>query len=296
MPFESERPVERLDTRPAFHSLTVIAASGCTVRRGYNVLDSKFKDDKFPFQIADGGLEPSERASEGRDLSRSKGIVQSRKHAIMHAMKTIVIMNQKGGAGKTTLAVHIATAAYRAGYPAAILDMDQQGTAEAWHGWREKTAGEKEPAVFPAKIPTLESWLKRVKDAGAALTVIDTAPLAQGEAIAAAKVSDLILSPCRPASFDLHAIKLTADLASHTGKPAFAIFNGGPPRKATIYDDSAKVLASYGLDLAPVRLSERVVFKQAVGSGQTAQEIEPEGKAAAEVAALWSWLQQVLKI
>ncbi len=211
-------------------------------------------------------------------------------------MKTVAIVSQKGGAGKSTLAVHIATAAQLAGYPAAILDMDQQGTAEAWKGWRKKATGAVEPVVFAAKVTTLEEWLERVKEAGAQITVIDTPPIAQGEAIEAARLSDVILIPCRPAGFDLHAIRLTASLAKTTKTPAFAIFNGGPPRKASIYDESAKVVSAFGLDLAPVRLSERVAFKQAVGSGQTAQEIEPDGKAADEVTALWAWLKGVLKV
>ena len=52
-------------------------------------------------------------------------------------MKTVAIISQKGGAGKTTLALHIATAAEQSGMRAAMLDMDPQGTAEAWAGWRK---------------------------------------------------------------------------------------------------------------------------------------------------------------
>ncbi len=211
-------------------------------------------------------------------------------------MKTIAILSQKGGAGKTTLAVHIATAAHLAGYAAAILDMDQQGTAEAWSGWREKTTDQADPAVFPAKVPTLNTVLARLSKAGAALAVIDTAPLAETVAAEAASIADLILIPCRPAGFDLHAIRLTANLAQRSGRPAFAVFNAGPPRKAAIYDESAGIIAGLGIQLAPVRLSERVAFKQAVGSGQTAQEIDPTGKAAEETAALWTWLKGTLKL
>lgn len=211
-------------------------------------------------------------------------------------MLTVAVMNQKGGAGKSTLTVHIATAAHAAGRPSAILDMDQQGTAEAWSGWRKRTTGEVEPPVFAAKVPTLEDWLGRVKKAGAELTVIDTPPLAQGEAIEAARLADLILIPCRPAGFDLHAIKLTANLAKTARTPAYAIFNAGPPRKAAIYDESAQMIGAYGLALAPVRLSDRAAFRQAVGSGQAAQEIEPGGKAAAEVAAVWTWIAKTLNL
>ena len=62
-------------------------------------------------------------------------------------MRTIAVVSQKGGAGKTTLALHIAVAAELAGYSTVLLDMDPQGTAEAWSDWREEAP----PVVIPAK-------------------------------------------------------------------------------------------------------------------------------------------------
>jgi chromosome partitioning protein len=139
--------------------------------------------------------------------------------------------------------------------------------------------------------------LEKVRDAGAKVAIIDTPPLAQGEAIEAAARADLILIPCRPAAFDLHAIKLTANLAMQAKKPAFAIFNSGPPRQAAkIYTECAQLIMGFGLAIAPVRLSERVAFSQAVGSGQTAQEIDPNSKATEEIEALWTWLKTTLKL
>jgi chromosome partitioning protein len=211
-------------------------------------------------------------------------------------VKIIALLSQKGGAGKTTLAVHIATAAQLDGYPSAILDMDQQGTAEAWHGWREKSLDQVDPPVFPAKTPTLESMLLRLEKHGAKITLIDTAPLAHLEAIEAANCADLILIPCRPSGFDLHAIRPTVDLAKRSGRQTFAVLNAGPPRKATIYAESSKIISALGLELAPVHLSERAGFKQAVGSGRTVQEMNPSSKASEEVTALWRWIKNILKI
>ncbi len=211
-------------------------------------------------------------------------------------MKTIAVMNQKGGAGKSTLAVHIATAAFLAGKPTVILDMDQQGTAEAWFSWRQEKQHKEDPAVIGAKAATLPRWLGEVQKKGAQLAVIDTPPLAEGQAIKAAQSADLILIPCRPSGFDIHAMSLTADLAKTTGKPAYVVFNAGPPRKASIYDEAAEAMTALGVALAPVRVSERSVFKLAVTAGQSVQEMEPHGKAAAEIAALWLWLAQTLRL
>ena len=201
-------------------------------------------------------------------------------------MKIIAVVSQKGGAGKTTLALHIAVAAERAGFSTAILDMDPQGTAERWSEWRK----EEPPAVVAAKATTLNRRLEQAKAAQGDLVVIDTPPLAQTEAREAARIADLILIPCRPSAFDLDAIRITADLANDIRKPAFVVVNAGPPHGTSIYRDVAETVERFGLGVAPTRLAERAAFRHAVREGKSVQEFEPDSKAAEEVALLWSWI------
>src|SRR6476469_2897980 len=98
-------------------------------------------------------------------------------------MRTIVISlaSQKGGAGKTTLALHLAVAAERAGYGTVVIDIDTQGTAEDWSEWRKEAP----PPVVPAKVPTLARTLEKAVGHGAEFVVIDTPPIAEAEARAA---------------------------------------------------------------------------------------------------------------
>jgi chromosome partitioning protein len=201
-------------------------------------------------------------------------------------MPTVAVVSQKGGAGKTTLALHVAVAAEQAGYSTVLIDMDPQGTAEAWSEWRKETP----PVVIPAKTATLVRTLERVAQHGADVVVIDTPPLAEAEARSAAKVADLVLVPCRPNAFDLHSIRTTTDLTRFAARPAFAVFNAGPVAAPRLYTETTELIAEIGLEVAPVRLSERATFRHATGSGQAAQEIEPEGKGAAEVSAVWQWI------
>lgn len=201
-------------------------------------------------------------------------------------MRTIAVISQKGGAGKTTLALHIAVAAELAGYNTVLLDMDPQGTAEAWSEWRKEAP----PVVIPAKVGILVRTMEKAISHGADFIIMDTPPLAEAEARAAAKISDLVLVPCRPNAFDIHSIATTTDLTRFAAKPAFAIFNAGPVNAARLYAETTEVVIEIGLPVAPHRLSERAAFRHATGSGQTAQETEPSGKAAAEVTALWTWI------
>ena len=207
-------------------------------------------------------------------------------------MRAIAVVSQKGGAGKTTLALHIAVAAERVCLSAAILDMDPQGTAERWSEWRK----EEPPAVVAAKATTVGRRLEQAKAGDGDLVVIDTPPLAQTEAREAARHADLILIPCRPSAFDLDAIRITADLAKDIKKPAFEVVNAGPPHGTSVYKDVAEVVERFGLQIAPARLAERAAFRHAVRDGRSVQEFEPNSKAAEEVTALWKWIALELRI
>jgi chromosome partitioning protein len=207
-------------------------------------------------------------------------------------MNTIAIVSQKGGAGKTTLAVHLATAAHLSGIEAAILDLDQQATAEAWGEWRD----DEPPQVIPAKAATLAKQLERIRQAGAGLVVIDTPGAADQAARGAAEIADIILIPCRPVGFDLHAIEQSAGLVRASGKPGFVVFNSVSPSARTIREDAADIVKRYGLTVAPVWLAERAAYRRSVEQGRTVQESEPDSKAAEEIAALWNWTRQHLNV
>jgi len=122
--------------------------------------------------------------------------------------------------------------------------------------------------------------------------VIDTPPHADSMAAAACRAADILLIPCRPRAFDLDAIQTTADLVKASGKPAFVVFTAGPQRAVNLYREATELVRSFGLEVAPVVMSERAAYHHSTGEGKTAVETDPSGKAAEEVAALWTWLSQ----
>ncbi len=204
-------------------------------------------------------------------------------------MPTIAIVSQKGGAGKTTLAIHLAAAAQDAGHVALIVDTDPQATASQWGQWREGRA----PEVIDCGAPSLLAHkIGQAAKLGAEFIVIDTPPHADAMAREVCRVADLLLVPCRPRTFDLNAARTTADLVKATGKPAFVVFVAGPPKAAVLYGEAANVIHEVGLPVAPVMLPERGDYHHSTGFGLTAQEHAPGGKAALEVAALWVWVGQ----
>jgi chromosome partitioning protein len=200
-------------------------------------------------------------------------------------MKIIAIISQKGGAGKTTLAVHLATAAATAGHATAIIDLDPQGTAASWGDRRSA----EEPEIISGQAVRIPALVGTAKANGADFLVLDTAPNADQTASMAARAADVVLIPCRPAAFDLEAIETTLMLAKAAGKPAYVVLNAVPPRSG-IGREAAEGLTGKGARVAPAQLTHRAAFGHGVIDGRTAQEFEPHGKAAEEVAALYTWL------
>jgi chromosome partitioning protein len=200
-------------------------------------------------------------------------------------MKTIAIISQKGGAGKTTLAVHLATAAAAAGHTAAVIDLDPQATATSWGDRRTAIA----PEVVSGQATRLPALMKAAGENGATFLILDTAPNADQTASLAARAADLVLIPCRASAFDLEAIETTLILAKTAGKPAYVVLNAVPPRSG-IGKEAAEGLSARGAQVAPRQLTHRAAFAHGVIDGRTAQEFEPQGKAADEIAALYLWL------
>ena len=142
-------------------------------------------------------------------------------------MKTVAVLAQKGGVGKTTLAVHLAVASSRR-RNTAIIDLDPQASATRWSDRREAEV----PVVLSAHASRLVREKERVRSAGGELLLVDTAPHSSEAALEAAKVADLILIPCRPAILDLEAVSSTLSLVRTIGVavPVFVVLNAVAPR------------------------------------------------------------------
>ena len=205
-------------------------------------------------------------------------------------MHTVAVLSQKGGSGKTTLALHLAVAAEQAGQVAAVIDIDPQASAA---GWKDSRQGDT-PVVVSIPAARLSQALDVARNGSADLALIDSAPHAGDVALAAAEAADFILIPCRPGILDLRAIGATARIVKLSGKRGCVVLNAMPPNAPNIVADAKAAVAVHGLDVAPVTLQQRVAFAHALTVGKTAHEYDPSGKAAEEVDKLYQWLAEQL--
>ena len=199
-------------------------------------------------------------------------------------MKTVSVVAQKGGTGKTTLCLAVACAAVRDGLTAAVVDLDPQATAASWGDRREPDL----PVVLSAQPPRLARVLEAAAGQGVDLAVVDTAPRVEQGAVAAARSADLVLIPCRPAVYDLETVAATVEVirAVAPGTRFLCVLNGVPPRGPR-QPQARRLLADMGVPVCEPSLGLRAAVDYAAAAGASAEEYEPRGKAAAEIAAVY---------
>lgn len=210
-------------------------------------------------------------------------------YTMQAAMKTISIVSQKGGAGKTTLAIHLAVAASLAGMNTAVIDLDPQASSAKWADRRAERRQAELPAVISAHSSRLPQVLETARAEGGELAIIDTAPHSDNAALEAARMADFVLIPCRPSILDLEAIANSLDIAKLAHKPAAVILNAVAPSGSEA-DEAEEAITQLGGEACPIRLVSRVAYARAIVYGQAAQEYEPNGKAAREIEALHKFM------
>lgn len=212
----------------------------------------------------------------------------------MSEMQIIAVAINKGGAGKTMIAKCLSTAAAHKGLNVLVLDMDTQQNATQW-GRRRKDINPM-PVVRFTTENDLPDELSRAKQAGCDLVIIDTPPGRSTETPAAVESADLVVVPFAPEVDHYEGIPRIVRLARTTGKPAVGVLNLAEPNSHWEESTARGVLAGIGLAFAPAVLHRFKVHKEASLKGMTAQELEADSRAAAEIASLWKFVYSELQL
>lgn len=209
-------------------------------------------------------------------------------------MKTLAVLSRKGGTGKTTVAVHLAMAAWLSGRGVLLADCDRQGSAQEWR--RERTSSG--PVVFSTKTPALFATQQAAKRAGRQLMIIDTSPSASEDLAEAVRCADYCLMVLRPSFLDVRAVRETAELVARFGKPGAFVINQAPPRRSgremACVGDTVAQLVAMGRPVLPIGLRARIAYQTAVAEGRSVQETAPQSAAALEIGGLWRAVEEQL--
>ena len=202
------------------------------------------------------------------------------------------MLAQKGGTGKTTLTIHLAVEAARSSMKTLIVDVDPQGSATTW--WRRRS--QEQPALVSAHRKTLAETLSRAGELGYGLVIVDSAPHSSDTAREGVRLSDAVVIPTRPAILDLDAIGASIALVVDESTPSQIVLNACPPPgrygDPRIVSEARTALQTYGIDVCPVAISQRAAFSHALIDGRSVSELDPGGKASAEIRTLWNIIKK----
>jgi len=206
-------------------------------------------------------------------------------------MATVVtIAQQKGGAGKTSLAAHLATAwAEEGAQPEAkkggrvtLLDLDPQQSLATWFHLREELYGPDARmqlrSVGSFRIAAEIEKARKDSD----LIIIDSPPHAEDAARAGIRLADLVVVPLQLSPMDIWAARPTFELIAKEKRKALFVFNRVPCR-ARMAESIAEALKKENLPIANAALGNRIAFASSMMRGQGVVEADPKSTAADEI-------------
>ncbi len=205
-------------------------------------------------------------------------------------MITVAFCTQKGGTGKTTIATALAVAAHLAGKKSALLDLDPQTNAVNWFDRREGDG----PDVASIQPGAIRRSLDAYRGLGMDWVFIDTPGKMDSASTEAAKYADMVLIPTQAQIFAIDTLEPLKRLLDMAGNPpAFVVLNLVHPNAGgRAADDAAAIADRFNISVAPIHMSRLKAYEDAPALGQTPQELEPQGRAAQEVAGLFSFLSE----
>lgn len=206
-------------------------------------------------------------------------------------MKKITLIAQKGGAGKTTLAIHLAVAAKSSGLKIAIIDIDPQRSAVTWANLREDTSI---PVAGVLSMEIVET-LRMAEDDKFDLIIIDTPPHTAPIVTKIAEAVDYIIIPCQPSLLDIDATSSTSRIVKAVGKKYIGVITRTPSKGFEV-EECRNALISMGIPVCPILIKDRVAYRRALIHGKAVTEFDKRGKAAQEINELWSFLKKEIEI
>lgn len=196
----------------------------------------------------------------------------------------ISILNPKGGAGKTTLAVHLARALHLQGEKVLLVDSDKQGSARDWH---EAGGGKGGFPVVGLDRPTLD---KDVPSLGQSYdwVIVDGAAKLEKMIASAVKTADLILIPVQPSPLDIWACDSLVEMIQARqqvtdGIPSAAFVVSRAKKGTVLAREVADAIAEFGFPILDGAIHDRTVFAKSMTDGSSALDDDAGGAASSEI-------------
>jgi chromosome partitioning protein len=201
----------------------------------------------------------------------------------------VALLNQKGGVGKTTLALHLAGEWARRGKRVTLIDADPQGSALDWSQQRAREGGSRLFGVVGLARDTLHREAPEIAR-NVDHVIIDGPPRVAALMRSALLAADLVLIPVQPSPFDGWAsaeiLSLLAEAKIYRPQLTARFVLNRCGARTIIARETAKTLADHDPPLLASRIGQRVAFADTAQTGRLVFEVDEDGPAAREIAAL----------
>jgi chromosome partitioning protein len=210
-------------------------------------------------------------------------------------MNVVAFASRKGGAGKSTLAAHLAVHVHWLARPCLLIDDDPQGSLTLWNELRAERA-------LPLKIVKrgIADIVKKAKRNGFEWILIDTPPNSSVSVVEAIEAATLVVIPCRPGLFDIDAVQETIALARQVRTPYAVVFNAAPPKRqdveAPAITSARRCLAQLEVPVWGGQITHRASFSLALTEGEGLKEYDSDPCSVAEIRGLWSAIDKSFKV
>ncbi len=203
----------------------------------------------------------------------------------------LTIAQQKGGSGKTTLAINLAIEALYRGKKVAVVDTDPQGSLGRWFMTRMDELGAPDLELSTASAWGVSYEVGKLADSFD-LVIVDTPPKADSDLRPALRAADLVVVPVAASHVDLWATEGVLDLARRENRPALVVLNRTRPNTRLGKEIAAKASELNAL-LGTASLANRVAFAEAPGLGKGVRELSRAKPASTEIEALYDEIMAV---
>jgi chromosome partitioning protein len=210
-------------------------------------------------------------------------------------MNVLTFASRKGGAGKSTLAAHLAVHIHAATRSCLLVDDDPQGSLTLWNELRAEYA----LPLKPVKRGIGEI-IKKARKHGVDWVLIDTPSNGSASVIDAIEAATLVVVPCRPGLFDIDAVQQTIAFAQQARTPYAVILNAAPPKRhgaeAPAVAAARQCLARLEVPLWGGQITHRASYSLALNDGEGVADLHSDPYSAAEIGGLWSAIEKSVKV